>query len=344
MLRVATPTRSVKCVHPSCFDATTWFTMMENTTTWQCPICDKVLDPDELFVDGFVCSHSTLFRMADWERRYFESIINATPEDCDDVMVEADGEWHTADNKYASSAWKAAHPPQIETQQLKKRSPSPAAAKAPSAAVYVLEDSDDEDEGQVKRELSPSFRGFANGSFNRSFATLPPSSQTPAPPSRQASKVIDLTLDSDDDEPASTPAPSRPAPVTASAPAPPVTPSPRTLPLQMDPPLPLRTHMSPNDSLSSHQRPDKRKASSDDRDGADGAWKRSRPADGTSSSYTNGRSIPPPPHRPAYDPYPSTNRQDADLYHSSPPSHTRPTYPSSTSSQQANGSNYRYGY
>jgi E3 SUMO-protein ligase PIAS1 len=54
MVRVATPTRSTKCVHPSCFDATTWYTMMESTTTWQCPICDKVLDPDDLFVDGFV--------------------------------------------------------------------------------------------------------------------------------------------------------------------------------------------------------------------------------------------------------------------------------------------------
>jgi E3 SUMO-protein ligase PIAS1 len=52
MLRVGTPARSNKCVHPSCFDARTWFELMEATTTWQCPICEKVLDPNELFVDG----------------------------------------------------------------------------------------------------------------------------------------------------------------------------------------------------------------------------------------------------------------------------------------------------
>jgi E3 SUMO-protein ligase PIAS1 len=54
MVRVGTPTRSARCVHPACFDAPTWFMMMESTTTWQCPICDKLLDPDDLLVDGSV--------------------------------------------------------------------------------------------------------------------------------------------------------------------------------------------------------------------------------------------------------------------------------------------------
>jgi E3 SUMO-protein ligase PIAS1 len=52
MVRVATPARSIQCVHPACFDATTWFMVMEGTTTWKCPICDAVLNPNELFVDG----------------------------------------------------------------------------------------------------------------------------------------------------------------------------------------------------------------------------------------------------------------------------------------------------
>lgn len=27
---------------------------MEQTTTWICPVCEKVLNPDDLFIDGYV--------------------------------------------------------------------------------------------------------------------------------------------------------------------------------------------------------------------------------------------------------------------------------------------------
>ena len=50
--RISLPARSKKCVHPQCFDATSWYSMMEQTTTWLCPICEKVLEPEELILDG----------------------------------------------------------------------------------------------------------------------------------------------------------------------------------------------------------------------------------------------------------------------------------------------------
>ena len=50
--RISHPARSKKCVHPQCFDATSWYIMMEQTTTWLCPICEKVLEPEELILDG----------------------------------------------------------------------------------------------------------------------------------------------------------------------------------------------------------------------------------------------------------------------------------------------------
>jgi len=123
-------------------------------------------------------------------------------------MVEADGEWHTSDNKYGSAAWKTKHPPE-KPKTLSPRKPSsttPAKGTTPAASsslsngdvpkkpaaveITILDDSDDEDEGRVKRELSPSFGGSSS-------ARLP----STIPQTQSQDEVIDLTLDSDDEEP-----------------------------------------------------------------------------------------------------------------------------------------------
>ncbi|KAL1748459.1 PINIT domain-containing protein [Schizophyllum fasciatum] len=173
-MRIATPSRSTRCVHPQCFDATMWFSVMEQTTTWLCPVCERQLDPKELIIDG-----------------YFDSILQLTPDSVEDVIVEADGQWHTTDNKYGSEEWKATHP--VATTS---KPPPPRPTYSPTKAsgsndkgknkveVFVLDSDDEEDEGRVKRELSP---------------PLTQSSQS-VEPRRQQSNVIDLTLDSDDDE------------------------------------------------------------------------------------------------------------------------------------------------
>lgn len=120
------------------------------------------------------------------------------------MIVEADGQWHTSDNSYASDAWKASHPiKQEQTLSLpptpaKRRSPTPVKPiingngvhpkSGPSNAEIVILDSDDEDEGQVKRELSPTLYRSSMGSFAHRSQTV-------------ESDIIDLTLDSDDEEP-----------------------------------------------------------------------------------------------------------------------------------------------
>ncbi|KAG9044124.1 SUMO ligase siz1 [Tulasnella sp. UAMH 9824] len=86
--RIEIPIRSSACPHPSCFDASSWYGMMEVTTTWQCPICEKTLNLDEMMVDG-----------------YFDDILKTTDEDVEDVIVESNGEWHTQDGKYHSQGW-----------------------------------------------------------------------------------------------------------------------------------------------------------------------------------------------------------------------------------------------
>jgi len=130
--------------------------------------------------------------------------LENTDEEVDDVMIEADGEWHTQDNLYGSAIWKAAHPP-IAPPPVAK-APSPARTngkgkeKAEDVEIFVL-DSDDEDENQVKRELSTSFGGR---SASIATTTTRKSQET----------VIDLTLDSDDESP-QPPRPQPPAKRTA---------------------------------------------------------------------------------------------------------------------------------
>ncbi|KAF9270117.1 hypothetical protein L218DRAFT_1071605 [Marasmius fiardii PR-910] len=186
-MRVNTPCRSEKCTHRQCFDATSWFSVMEQTTTYLCPICEHVLDWKELIVDGS-----------------FDEILKACPDSVEDVMVEADGEWHTNDNKYGSVKWKTKHPPTTAKKlpSLHQQPPSPVKAEMidPQISarsdsekrlsngvkqIMVLDSDDEDEEGMVKRELSPS-----SGNGTSSSSRLPPAQED----------VIDLTIDSDDEE------------------------------------------------------------------------------------------------------------------------------------------------
>ncbi|KAK7694737.1 hypothetical protein QCA50_001925 [Cerrena zonata] len=198
-MRITTPCRSSTCVHPQCFDAFSWFSVMEQATTWACPVCEQVLDPDDLIIDG-----------------YFDEILKATPDDVEDVIVEPDGEWHTDNNKYASTAWKAAHPASSSQSSFVKKQPlSPvkvtlkqengAKSIGPfNNAEIVILDSDDEDDNRVKRELSPSTDGTGARKSGRTSAQT---SLASIQPRSLASDVIDLTLDSDDEEPQHIPPP-----------------------------------------------------------------------------------------------------------------------------------------
>ena len=128
---------------------------------------------------------------------YFDEILKAVPDSIEDVIVEADGEWHTAVNRYGSAAWRAKNSVIISVQMPRKESP-PSVKLEPEVSIsrfngqqktdisYIFLSDDDEDE--VQKELSTS---------NHSIRSTPQRlGQSKAP------NVIDLTLDSDDDEPA----------------------------------------------------------------------------------------------------------------------------------------------
>lgn len=175
-----------------------WFAVNEQTTTWSCPVCEKTLNPEDLIVDGYVIfsigfNSNTSTRL----HRYFDSILKSTPDSVEDVIVEADGQWHTADDHFGSEGWKASRLVREKSGSQSTSSPSKNISSpskqsstsnggAPSAArpeILIL-DSDDENEKRVKREISPSLASAI--AYNSS---------------NGQADVIDLTLSDSDDDP-----------------------------------------------------------------------------------------------------------------------------------------------
>ena len=120
--------------------------------------------------------------------------MESTPDTVDDVIVEADGEWHTSDDRYSSGGWRKTHKPGPSSISPTPYPKHPVPSNSPSGHMrnasnqekrqrsgdVVVLDSEEEDE-EVKRELSPS----------RAEQIL--SSGLPG------AQVIDLTLESDDE-------------------------------------------------------------------------------------------------------------------------------------------------
>lgn len=121
----------------------------------------------------------------------------------EDVIVEADGQWHTDDNKYGSTEWMAAHPPKPEPAKVAPVRPQPRAddSRGPNQSAIVVSSDDEDDEGRVKRELSPS---FDPGTSNTQHST-------PGAGTQAARAVIDLTLSDDEDDPLALAPPKRKA-------------------------------------------------------------------------------------------------------------------------------------
>lgn len=113
----------------------------------------------------------------------------------DDVIVEASGEWHTSDDRYSSNAWRKPHKPVPSPAGPTPHPKHPAPSYSPSGHIrgalnqekgqrsgdVVVLDSEEEDEGEVKRELSPSRA-----------EQIPMSGSS-------GTQVIDLTVESDDE-------------------------------------------------------------------------------------------------------------------------------------------------
>ena len=142
---------------------------------------------------------------------YFDDILKCTPDTVEDVVVEANGEWHTDDDKHGSQGWMASAATRPRPAVKVKAEPeartlrqSSADSAKPKPAEYLVLDSDDDDDPPPPRASA------VDGA-----RSVPSSSSSSRPTSQVQAAVIDLTLSSDDE--GDPPPPSRPS-VAASSP------------------------------------------------------------------------------------------------------------------------------
>ncbi|EGG03529.1 uncharacterized protein MELLADRAFT_90133 [Melampsora larici-populina 98AG31] len=158
--RIRLPIRSLQCTHLQCFDAEFFYSMMEQTPTWMCPVCNTKLNPQQLAVDG-----------------YMQSILQIMPSSMDSVIIEADGTWHDENYKYGTSAKVGVKKPSSSSTStpIEKNQNGNEKSKVNNKRdVMVLEiDDDDEDDARSSRKRVKSNQ------------------------SHQDSVCIDLTLDDD---------------------------------------------------------------------------------------------------------------------------------------------------
>lgn len=181
-VRISLPVRSTICTHNQCFDGAMFLQLQEQAPQWSCPVCNKTVSFQSLCVD-----------------KYFEDILRSTSKSIEKVDIEPNGEWKVIKEEGEEEPNGASNKPRASYDD-----------DFDDDLVDVTEAVNKPVNG-VKREslardlMSPGMPG----SF--SFNTPPLSSREASvaqstssaqrnPNKRPASAVIDLTIDSDEDD------------------------------------------------------------------------------------------------------------------------------------------------
>lgn len=73
--RVSTPSRATTCKHIQCFDLTNYLLINEKNANWQCVVCSKTANFEDLIVDS-----------------YMKQILNSSSV-VNEVEIKSDGTW-----------------------------------------------------------------------------------------------------------------------------------------------------------------------------------------------------------------------------------------------------------
>ncbi|KAI1368510.1 hypothetical protein F5Y08DRAFT_296007 [Xylaria arbuscula] len=165
--RLSTPCRSVLCQHIQCFDANSYLQLQEQGPQWLCPICNQPAPFENLAVDEYV-----------------KDILANTADTMEQVTIEPDGQWSTKST---------------ESVPRKSRPSNSRASIDVDDDISVLTDNYSNGHGGTPHPYATPVRTFVGGetpaSSSREQSSVPKSGgKRPAP------EVIDLTLDSDEDD------------------------------------------------------------------------------------------------------------------------------------------------
>ena len=169
-MRMTLPCRSTLCNHIQCFDAESFLQLQEQAPQWSCPTCNKQFKFDQLVVD-----------------QYVQEILQTTSKSVEQVTIEPTGDWKSGSN----------------TTDDFRSSTSSSKAKMPtvSSSDDLVEIQEFRPNGSKSGQSSTpqSFMKSPNLS-SREASTAASTAPRSTPGKRAPDNVIDLTLDSDEDE------------------------------------------------------------------------------------------------------------------------------------------------
>ncbi|KAI0969362.1 hypothetical protein F4678DRAFT_440177 [Xylaria arbuscula] len=169
--RLSTPCRSVLCLHIQCFDANSYLQLQEQGPQWICPVCNQSASFENLAVDEYV-----------------RDILENTTDSTEQVTIEPDGRWST----------------QLTEAAPKKYRPSNTNASIDvEDDVSVVTDNFSHSNGGyggTPHPYSTPIRSFMGGGTPGSGSREPSGAPRSGGNKRPAAEVIDLTLDSDEDD------------------------------------------------------------------------------------------------------------------------------------------------
>ncbi|KAI1429327.1 PINIT domain-containing protein [Xylaria sp. FL1777] len=169
--RLKTPCRSVLCLHIQCFDANSYLQLQEQGPQWVCPVCNQPAPFENLAVDEYV-----------------RDILESTADSTEQVTIEPNGQWST----------------QLTEPAPKKSRPSYANTSIDvEDDVSVVTDNPSHSNGGYSGTPHPyatPIRTFMSGGTPSSGSREPSGAPRSGANKRPAAEVIDLTLDSDEDD------------------------------------------------------------------------------------------------------------------------------------------------
>ncbi|KAF2965783.1 hypothetical protein GQX73_g7785 [Xylaria multiplex] len=167
-MRLRTPCRSILCLHIQCFDADSYLQLQEQGPQWVCPICNQSAPFENLAVDEYV-----------------KDILESTTDSTEQVTIEPNGVWST---------------------QLTEAAPKKSRASNANTSIDVEDDiSVVTDNPSYGNRGTPHYatpiRSLMSGETPNSGSREPSGApRSGGGTKRPATEVIDLTLDSDEDD------------------------------------------------------------------------------------------------------------------------------------------------
>lgn len=184
--------------------------MNEQTPSFSCPICSKVVKIEDVHLDGCAVSSFRSRSLVETHilscRRYFQDILNTCPSHIDSVTVEPDGTWRSSDDKHGTGKPRSTVPSRANSVKPDLSSLDRFAngdgngkgkgkARADQESLTIDSDDDEDDDEPLAKRVKVDDSG--GGSISLGSSPMP---QGGVSQKKKKMETIDLTLSDSDEE------------------------------------------------------------------------------------------------------------------------------------------------